>query len=294
MKFVPDSVVRHVSMAALKTKKNSPHILFGVGVAGMVVTTVTACRATLKLEEVLEENKHNVGLAKDLLQRHTDDYTDSDYNKDMALIYTRSVLSVTRLYGPSVAIGVASIGCLVGSHTIMNRRNAALVAAYATIEKSFAQYRDRVAEAVGEERELDIRHNRSEETVKDEETGKASKVKVADPNAYSQYAKFFDQLNENWRPNAESNRAFLRAQQQYATDLLNMRGHLTLNDVYDMLGIERTKAGFVVGWVMSPNSDNFVDFGLYADRAGAVDFINGREGAILLDFNVDGVIYDKI
>ena len=91
---------------------------------------------------------------------------------------------------------------------------------------------------------------------------------------------------------------FLRAQQQYANDKLIAQGHLFLNEVYDMLGLPRTKAGAIVGWVYDDNNavgDNFVDFGIYdVHRETARDFVNGYERSILLDFNVDGVIYDLI
>ena len=91
---------------------------------------------------------------------------------------------------------------------------------------------------------------------------------------------------------------FLKDQQRYANDRLKTKGCLFLNEVYDMLGIPRTKAGAIVGWIFDekhPNGDNFVDFGIYdIHNDKKRDFVNGYERTILLDFNVDGVIYDKI
>jgi hypothetical protein len=86
---------------------------------------------------------------------------------------------------------------------------------------------------------------------------------------------------------------FIRSQQNYANDLLNARGHVFLNEVYDMLGIERTSAGAVVGWVRG-NGDNEIDFGVLNDLHSGQRFINGDERSVLLDFNVDGVVYDLI
>ena len=90
---------------------------------------------------------------------------------------------------------------------------------------------------------------------------------------------------------------FLRKQQEWANELLKSRGHVFLNEVYDMLGIPRTKSGQIVGWVYNSNdeySDNYIDFGVYDGGARSRAFVNGYEKAILLDFNVDGVIYDLI
>ena len=121
-------------------------------------------------------------------------------------------------------------------------------------------------------------------------------VKTMDPTLYSDYARFFDAASPCWQNDPEYNLMFLKAQQQYANDLLRAKGRLFLNDVYDMLGIEKTKAGQVVGWVYdreNPNGDNFVDFGIYdmsKERVRA--FVNGYETNILLDFNVDGNIWD--
>ena len=87
---------------------------------------------------------------------------------------------------------------------------------------------------------------------------------------------------------------FLKQQQSYANDLLKSRGHLFLNEVYDLLGIQRTKAGNIVGWIYdekNPVGDNFVDFGIYdINRPKNRDFVNGYERTIILDFNVDGDI----
>lgn len=111
----------------------------------------------------------------------------------------------------------------------------------------------------------------------------------------SEYARFFDEGCIGWSKNSEYNLMFLRWKQLYANDLLRAKGHLLLNDVYRQLGIPESKAGYFVGWIYDENNplgDNFVDFGLNDLRNK--DFINGYERCVLLDFNVDGVIVDKI
>lgn len=111
----------------------------------------------------------------------------------------------------------------------------------------------------------------------------------------SHYARWFNEKCVAWSKDPEQNKFFLLQQQHYANEKLKVRGYLFLNDVYDMLGIPRTKAGQVVGWIYDPNDpnrDSYVDFGLF--NHNNEDFVNGYENSILLDFNVDGMILDRI
>ena len=288
-----------------KVEKHSPEILMGVGVAGVIATTVMACRATMKLDDVLVEAAETREKIKEVVENpaYEDKYTEEDAKKDLVINYTQTAVKVAKLYAPAVAVGVISVGCLLGSHDILRKRNAALSAAYLTVDKSFKEYKQRVIDRVGEEVEKEIRYGiKAEEiieTVTDEEgneTTISETVKTMNPTLYSDYARFFDEASPCWQNDPEYNLMFLRAQQQYANDLLRAKGRLFLNDVYDMLGIEKTKAGQIVGWVYdreNPNGDNFVDFGIYdmsKERVRA--FVNGYETNILLDFNVDGNIWD--
>lgn len=109
------------------------------------------------------------------------------------------------------------------------------------------------------------------------------------------YARWFDETCMAWTNDSESNKFFILMQQSYANELLKAKGHLFLNEVYDMFGIPRTRAGQVVGWiydVQNPIGDNFVNFGLYEQYNAK--FINGYEKSVLLDFNVDGEIVSRI
>ena len=114
----------------------------------------------------------------------------------------------------------------------------------------------------------------------------------------SQYARFFDESCASWVNDAEHNLMFLRQQQQYANDLLKKRGHLFLNEVYDMLGMPRTKAGTIVGWIYDENNkygDNCVDFGIFdLNNEYNRSFVNGNTRTVLIDPNVDGNIFDKV
>lgn len=288
-----------------KVEKHSPEILMGVGVVGIVTGTVMACRATMKLNDILEEAQETRDKIKEVESNpdYEDKYTAEDAKKDLTINYVQTGVKVAKLYAPAVAVSVAGVGCVLASHDIMKKRNVALSAAYLTVDKSFKEYKQRVVDRFGEEVEKEIRYGiKAEEiveTVTDEEgneTTVTETVKTMNPTLYSDYARFFDEASPCWQNDPEYNLMFLRAQQQYANDLLRAKGRLFLNDVYEMLGIEKTKAGQIVGWVYdreNPNGDNFVDFGIYdmsKERVRA--FVNGYETNILLDFNVDGNIWD--
>lgn len=305
MYIVPNSLIRNVSRQMLVAKKNSPHIFFVAGVIGTVTSTVLACRATLKLSETLDEIKEDLVTVKDMhnsvdegvLQIEDNGkvvpvpYTSEDWYKDTIYVYGKASLKIVKLYGPSIIIGVASIGALTGSHVQLARRNAALMAAYAAIQQAFQEYRERVRFQYGEERELDLFHGVKTDVIENADGDKIER-KIKDPNQFSMYARFFDEGSRYWQKDPELNRLFVQCQMNYANNLLRARGHVFLNEVYDMLGIDRSSAGQVVGWVLNGEGDNYVSFGMFDAYNSA--FINGYERTILLDFNVDGVVYDKI
>lgn len=292
MNVVPLAVTRSIGRAMLKTKKNSPHIFFAGGVVGVIGSGVLACRATLKLEKTLDEIKTDNMVAKEMKAGiGVQQYTEQEYFRFLGHTYTKAIIKFGRLYGPSVALGAASVVALTGSHVQLTRRNSALSATLALVSQAYDDYRVRVRTEVGEERELEL--FRDARTVVEEGEGKKKEAfTVVDPNRFSVYSKCFDETNVHWEKDPETNRIFLQMQQNYANHLLNARGHLFLNEVYDVLGFERTQAGQVVGWVRGGDGDNFVDFGLF--EADNTRFINGLERSIFLDFNVDGVVYDKI
>lgn len=296
---LPTGLTQTLGRQALLVSKHSPRLLFGVGIVGVVATAVSASRATMKLSDTLEEAKVNLNVAKNLVEEEREDYTKEDYRKDVAVVYARAARDVARLYAPAVGIGVISIACLTGSHHILMKRNMALTAAYSALDKGFKAYRRRVVETYGEEEDRRFRYDtEAHRTVHEDEDGRLithHTLRAKHTNDYSIYARFFDEGCSAWSPVPEYNRIFLQTQQNFSNDMLRARGHIFLNEVYDLLGLERSKAGAVVGWVWNNGGDNYVDFGIFDGQRPAVrEFVNGIEGAILLDFNVDGVIYDQI
>jgi len=297
------TLTKVVGRGGLTLRKCSPEILIGVGIIGVVATTVLACKATLKVDTVIDKAQKNIKKIKETHENpDTENYSEMDYQKDLTIVYVQTGVKLAKMYAPAVILGVVSISCLLGAHGIMKRRNIALVAAYRALDGSFKDYRRRVVDAYNSANDQEFKtgvHQTTVTEIEKDETGKNIKVKKPinklDPNQYSTYARFFDEACVNWCKTPEYNRIFLHCQQNYANDLLKSRGHIFLNEVYDMIGIPRSQAGAVVGWVIGEDNDNFVDFGMFnVDKMGSRDFVNGYERSILLDFNVDGVIYDLI
>jgi hypothetical protein len=295
MKLFSETLQRNISRKILITQKHSPTLLFAGGVVGMVGSTVLACRATLKVEEVLADTRGDLATSLVVRDQHPERYSEEDRQKDTAIIYVRATVKLARLYAPSIALGAVSVAALTKSHNILNERNAAITAAYVALDKGFREYRQRVIERYGEDEDRRFRYD-TELVVTGDGKDKPKTSERVGPNAATIYARFFDEYSRNWSKEPEYNALFLHCQQNYVNDLLRARGHLFLNEVYDILGIPHSQAGAVVGWLRDGDGDGYVDFGCFV--AGANDrireFVNGREASVLLDFNVDGIIYDKI
>lgn len=311
-----NNATRAFHKIGFKFKKHSPEILIISGVVGTVVTTVLACKATTKLDTILDEAKEKIDTIHDAHDHKmfnvkkedgtiVNKYTPEDQKKDLTIVYTQTGVKLAKLYAPAIIMGTLSITSILAGHNILRQRYVATAAAYAAVDKGFKEYRGRVIERFGEELDKELRYNiRSkevEEIVVNEdgtETVVKKHVDVFNPSDASIYARMYDDGCTGWEKDPELNLMFLNAQQCQANDILKTKGYLFLNEVYDMLGIPRSKAGQVVGWIYDkecPNGDNFVDFGIYnIHNEKARDFVNGYERNILLDFNVDGNILDLI
>lgn len=304
-----NSVTRAFHNVGFQCKKHSPEIMLAAGIVTAVGSAVLACRATLKVNDVLDKAKKNINDIHDVAAdveaglRPAEEYTLEDKKKDLAIVYAQTGLELAKLYGPSLILGAISITGILASHNIMRQRNVALAAAYATIDSGFKEYRGRVIERFGKELDRELKYNikakEIEETVVNED-GTESTVKktveVAGLNENSDYARFFDEYCAGWTKDPEYNLIFLKNQQAYANKMLQEKGRVFLNEVYELLGIPLTKAGHVVGWVYdkhNPVGDNYIDFGIYnVHKADSRAFVNGHERSILLDFNVDGNVWE--
>ena len=301
-----NKATRLLSSTQYQVKKHSPEILMVAGIAGTIVGTVLACKATTKVSEIIEEKNKNIEDVHTYLEDNTKEYTEEDSKKDLTIIYAQTGVKLFKLYAPAIGVMALSFASIITGHKVLKKRNIAIAAAYTAIDKGFKQYRKNVIKEFGEGVDQQMRFGlKSKEIKKKDKDGKTVKETeyYIDPDAnpldnISEYARFFDAASSNFAKDPEYNMMFLRRQQDYANEMLKSRGHLFLNEVYDLLDIPRSKAGQVVGWVYDKNGntkgDNYVDFGLYRSDQGTRRFVNGLEYNILLDCNVDGVIYDII
>lgn len=307
MKFL-DNLKNIAGRTGLQFQKHSPEILMGIGAASFISAIISACKATTRAEDVLELHRYRMDNAKLAAKLIEDDIANGDtpavdfeLKREKVIIYAHTALGFSRLYAPAIASGALSLACFFKAYNIINTRYLGAVAAYNTVSSAFNDYRARVRKELGEESDRHFRYGTEYsqiEHIETDENGKKKKTTEAveniDSNNISEYAKFFDQSCPEWDPNPLFNLKWLKANETAANDILNARGHIFLNEVYDMIGLPHTSEGAVVGWVKG-NGDDFVDFGLYnPDNASARRFINGDEAVVLLDFNVDGIIFDKI
>lgn len=295
---------------ALFMDKNKPEIMLVAGLVGVIGATVLACRATLKAKDVVEEHNERLEEIQENLNEEEKAELPVEAKKDIRKVYLKTSLKLAKVYAPAVAVETAAFALLIKSNSVQRDRLAGLTAAYITVDQAFKKYRQAVIEELGKEKDLEfktgLKKQKIDAIVEDEEGNEKLKKEeglvLPDGRYISEYAKFFDESCPDWQKSPENNLHFLRLQQAAANEKLKIQGHLFLNEVYDMIGLPRTKAGAVVGWLYPADRYNslqlngFVDFGIYDMWANAkrADFVNGYERNILLDFNVDGCIYNYI
>lgn len=304
MKFIPDGLGRRLGEQGLLASENAPKLLFVGGVVGMVGSTVLACRATLQVSDVLERVKAEKEQHEEVKAevdspdyKGTETYPDREYKKDITAITFKGFGKIARLYAPSVLLGGASLFALTKSHNLLQDRNLALTAAYAAIDGAYTRYRERVVDRYGEEVDRELRYDTEHVDEVDEETGEIVATEVVTGAPGAAYKRWFSKDSTSlWSPDPRINNMVLSNAQNWANDKLRIRGHLFLNEVLGELGLSHTTAGQLVGWRWNKNSgDDYVDFGIFEGKSDIPTHnFNGPDGAILLDFNVDGVIYNLI
>ena len=305
---VSTSAARFAGKAEFTIKKNSPEILLGAGIVGFVGTVVLACRATCRADEVLEFHRRKIKDIEDAKEIADADpegemsYDIEIYRQDKAIRYLKTTGNLAKLYAPTVAVGALSLACILTSRNIMQKRYLGVVAAYNGLSAAFEEYRKRVRDEYGEDLDKHFRYGTTyDELPVYDENGKKTKEKekvekteteMVVPN--DDTCRFFDSSNPNWDKNPTFSMMWLRGQQNILNDILHTRGHVFLNEVYDALGFPHTPQGAVLGWI-DGEGDNCIDFGLYDPNKESVRrFVNGVDNVIMLEFNHDGVIWDKI
>ena len=309
------SIRRTFNMTGFKLKKHSPEIMVIGGVIGGVASAVMACKATTKVDVVLEnrnnkiaelnEAKNDPEFQKAFEDKHGVALTEGDIKKAMLKINFMTATEFVKLYGPSVLLGSVSIASILTGHKILNKRAVALSAAFNAVNTDFKDYRNRVVERFGEDLDRELKYNiktkEVEETVVDPETGETKTVTktvnevgpACGPKVSSGTERFFMEGNPNWYKDKFHNQSFLIDVQNALNDRLRTRGYVFLNEAYDMLGFDRSAEGQSLGWIYDKKNPatTYIDLGLYdpTDTAKML-FVNGDERSILVTFNTQGNI----
>ena len=302
MKINTKTLRKSFKKAQLTVRKHSPEILMVAGVIGTVAGAVMACKETLELEDVLDECKQE---KMELEEQYAmcEEYSEDALKKDQVKLTIKQVAKIVKLYAPSVIMEATSIGVIFASNDIMRKRNASMAAAYATLNSMYKRYRQNVIESYGEEVDKDMRFGVKHEKVTEiDEDGNKVKIdaRIVDLDntalAISDYSRFFQSGCRGFDASSgRYNLLYLKGIQAMFNNKLIADGYVMLNDVYRELGFDTIPEGWSIGWVYdeaNPIGDNYIDFGLYEARNKNQRAVNDWEPVILMDFNVDGNLYE--
>lgn len=298
--FIPKRLSRMSSRSVLKVRKNSPTILVVAGVVGLGVTAVLAAKATPRASVVVNEHKAQRVQIGDVPKKNT---VSKEARKDVQVqvleLYYNTGLELTKVYGPTLVVGTLSACSVLYGHKILQGRHVATLTAYSGLTEQFAAYRGRVRQTLGEKAEREIFNGAHGEYVEDPNHPGEYKLQPVYPDGDltpTSTQVWFDDKNAYYKLDPEINKMHLNAVQEHMNQKLNVYGHVFLNEVKDALALPRTADGQMLGWVYGAGTgDNFIDFGHLSNTDPATDeFRQGLRPDVLLNFNVDGVVYDLI
>lgn len=240
--------------------KHSPEILTGVGIAGMITTTVLAVKATPKALEMIEEKKK---------EDHVDELTPIE-----------TIKTAWKPYIPALATGVCSIVCIVGASTVHAKRNAAIMTAYKISETAFTEYREKVVETIGDKKEKEVRDAIAKSKIEKNPVGK-TEVIITGKGDMLCYDAHSDRY---FKSDVEKIRRAMNNLNYRMTNGMEM--YISLNEFYDEVGLPRTSTGDKLGWI--------VDKGLI-DVHFSSQLTENNEPCLVLEHLVPPVYdYDKI
>lgn len=300
--------IKKGSQAKLWGIRNGPTIGLVVGLASLGYTVYSACKATMRLEETMALHCDEIQKVKNTYNDHEEiiamGLTGEDRRHDIFVVYTRTVIDLAKLYGPSIIAGGIGITSIICAHNAQSRRIQSLAAAYSALQGVFDRYRRVVRARYGEDADFYGMNGMiadTDKTVevknKDGELEERQVYTLDTTTVDTGYSCLFDATSGEFeRHDPDYNIAYIRARQAEANNLLDMRGHLFLNEVYDLIygdGERRTLAGQYVGWTKDGDGDGYVDFRIKVLHSEPFDDGKPFEAPpIMIDPNVDGIIMD--
>ena len=237
----------------LLAKKHAPEIMITSGILGFGGAIYETVKATNKTNDILEE-KERINRLLDL-----DDHDQKIANRNVRF-------AIIKAWAPVATLGIASTASILGGYRILNGRYVATAAAYKVLENGFERYRGNVVNRYGKDVDWDLQHDIPQETLDKARKEQAENREIEADNkrkklgkkrkktAYSDIYNFiFDEYSDRWQRYWTPDQVlhYLKTKEDELNDRLMIKGHVLLNDVYDALGMERTAAGCVVGWLKS-------------------------------------------
>ena len=280
-------------------KVKSPDILLGVGIVGVVVGTIAACKATKKTTAVIEEHNEKV----DAIHGSSED--EKVKSKEITKTYISTGFKLTKLYLPSGLILAGSIGCLVGGHVILNKRNLGLAAAYTALDTCYSDYRKQVIDKYGEEIDKQFQYGIKPTKQKDGEDKlyKASDrtLDLNDPTVL-----LFDETNPVTLSNNIYNKDYLFNERKFLNKKLLCRKWVSLNEAKELHGCDLSKLskkelsiGQIKGWSLNrdllkvdPETGEIICNQIQTGFDNDIHFMNGDEKYTILHFNCDSLLND--
>lgn len=302
--------VRHlINTGRMIVKKHSPEILMVCGIVGTVTgAVIAAVNSYKKLPDINQAHEDKIDSIE--WEVHNEVVTEEEGKKLAKKECAVYVLNIAKIYAVPVLIEGASIAMICASNGIMRKRVAGISAALAATDSAFEAYRKRVVNQFGEDVDKALLNGTSEieiTNLDENGDGQPEKVLIVDPNAPSRYARYFKRYSDSgvknpyWCDDSTHLEYWFNLEQSYLNDLFKAKGFLTLNEAYKELGFEETQAGMVVGWVFDPKEgegDNYIQLNITKVNIPSDEFDEDdnrlTEPAYLVDFNVDGNIYDKM
>lgn len=213
--------------------KHSPEILTGIGVTGMIASTVLAVKDTPKALKLIEAKKEELGVDE--------------------LTPIETVKAAWKPYIPAAVTGILSVSCIVGASAVNYKRNAALATAYAISEKAITKYRDKVIETIGEKKEKEIREKVAQDDVNKEPVSKAKVLVTSKGNTLCRESisgrYFTSDMDKIKKVVNELNRRMI------------YDNYISLDEFYNGIGLDPIKNSSRLGWNID---DGLIELDFYA------------------------------
>lgn len=271
------TITRAIGKAGLRLSKYAPTAMVAAGTVGLIGTAVVSSKKTLKLMETIEPHVVDLYQVATAAEKGVEGYTDKDALSDRVKLYTRIAVDVTKLYLPAIALGTASVALIAAGHGMLMKRYAVLGTAYAGLTQNY--------------NELLEKHSGLVETLDDYS---ADKTEYRKGESFgSPYRVYWGPGATEWSRDEQLAHMTLVATQNYYNNVLQSRGYVFLNEIYDALGLPATPHGQIVGWLYNGDGDNFINIARDVDEE-YMEHVNGLVTTWWLDFNVDGPIYQEL